>query len=63
MSHAALLVRETEPSVDTDRIDYDAWLLPPSHPSPTEHVIRHCSTIAGPIAFVAALAIFVQHLV
>ena len=39
-----------------DRIDFDAWLLPPEIPSRAERTIRICSTIAGPLTFVAALA-------
>lgn len=48
---------------DADRIGYDAWLLPPSPPSATDRVVRRCSTAAGPVVFVVALAVFVQQIV
>ena len=47
----------TEDSTLTgDRIDFDAWLLPPEVPSRAERAIRICSTVAGPLTFFAALA-------
>lgn len=66
MPHPALLARAAEPiqdaSGDADRLGYDAWLLPPQPLSASDRMIRRCSIAAGPIAFVAALALFVQQL-
>lgn len=42
--------------LDGDRIDYDAWLLPPAAPGPGERAVRAASVAAGPIALAAAVA-------
>lgn len=42
-----------------DRIDFDAWLLPPEVPTRGERIIRFWSTASGPIVFGVALAAFV----
>lgn len=46
-----------------DRIDFDAWLLPPETPDRAERAIRFCSAAAGPVAFAAALVWFVGRIV
>lgn len=42
--------------LDGDRIDFDAWLLPPAEVGPTERALRAVSWAAGPITALAACA-------
>lgn len=39
--------------LDSDRIDYDAWLLPPVEIDATERFVRFVSRAAGPVALLA----------
>ena len=43
-----------------DRIDFDAWLLPPEVSSRNERVIRFVSTVSGPLVFGVAFIAFMS---
>jgi hypothetical protein len=56
LAHPIVPVWTEDSTLAGDRIDFDAWLLPPDVPSRSERTIRFCSTVAGPLTFFTALA-------
>lgn len=46
-----------------DRIDFDAWLLPPEASDRIERVVHLCSAAVGPVMFAAALNVVLRWIV
>jgi hypothetical protein len=62
MARPSTLVRLPDPpppdgnALPGDRIDFDAWLLPPEQPTRMGQGMHLVSAAAGPVLFIIALA-------